>query len=272
MRIKYIAVGAVLLAACSSPNATTRSVSPADGSPEQTSSGSQTGSEGSEAGCRRISHTEIDAEQARALDFPVDEQLALFEHDFDAPFHLGNVNCSALPASTKGHIQIRASLLGITRDEFESVASDSCPTWSRERLNYRARIDLTTDDGTLVSSFEADAATGHPAPGTDPVTGLSFSALVGVTTSSGSLGIRVDPTRAHVAYLGASIALGVTPWVSHLLTSVTYTDGGDPLQDEGDGLFWPSDINDLQGHNLCGWLDYPTQQRAPISLDAYNAL
>lgn len=273
MRIKYIVVGAGILAACSSnPTGPTSS---SDGSSVQTSDGSQTGGEGTVDGCQRVSVTALDADQARSLDLPVDEQLALFDQTFEAPFHLGNADCSALPASTTGHIQIHASLLGISREEFVPIqpeAPDSCPTWERERLKYRALIDLTTDDGTLVSSFEATAIAGHPAPGTDPVLGLLFSAAPAIASSSGSLGIRVDPTRPHVGHLNASIALGATPWASEVFALVDYTDGGDPPQDQGDGLFWPSDYQDTQKEGLCGWLDYPTPQRAPISIDDYNAL
>jgi hypothetical protein len=274
MGIKYIVLGTVFLAACSSSSAPpTGAGSPTDRTKVGQGDGSQTGGEGSIAGCRRVSATTISAEEARLLDFPVDEQLALFDQTFEASFHRGNLDCSALPASSDGHIQTRASLLGIDREQFVSASdrADDCPSWRREILKYRAQINLTTDDGTLEGSFESTASVGHPAPGNDPVLGLRFTGAE-FAPLSGSLGIRVDSARPHVPRVSLQIALGVTPWPSQVFTLVDYTDGGDPLQDQGDGMFWPPDFRDGQDQGMCGWLDYPVPQRAPISIDAYKAL
>jgi hypothetical protein len=140
-------------------------------------------------------------------------------------------------------------------------------------LRYHAVIDLTTDNGTLVGSFESIATAGHPAPGTDLVTGLLFTVGAEAKTFTGSLGIRVDPSRAaKPGHLGGQIALGVTPWASILATLVDYTDDSAPLQDQDDGMFWPADFQGPQNQGVCALLNDPVQQRTPISIDAYNAL
>jgi hypothetical protein len=276
MGFKHVALAVALLVACSSPDASTKANTPPQVGAAR---GSQTGGEGSIASCKSVSITEIDAEQARMLDFPVDAQLALFDQAVVVPFHRGDVDCSMLPARVDGHIQIKASLRGIDRELFEPAlpeVPDVCPAWQRELLRYRAVIDLTTDEGTLMGSFAAIGYAGHPAPGTEAYAGLVFwgstEAELELKNFAGSLGVRVDPSRAHTGHLRGSVALGATVWASSVFTTVDYTDGGDPLQDQGDVLFWPSDFPDLQGAALCNGLAAPGEQRDPISIDDYNRL
>jgi hypothetical protein len=89
---------------------------------------------------------------------------------------------------------------------------------------------------------------------------------------SGSLGIRVDPSRAHVGKIGGTIALEDPLLDSQLHTWVDYTDGSEPFQDDGDGMFWPFDFQDMTGQRPCGWLGPAGAQRAPISIDDFNDL
>jgi hypothetical protein len=153
------------------------------------------------------------------------------------------------------------SLKGIDlvgREPTEPDAAETCPTLERTYLQYRAVLELTTDDGTLAGSFESKAWV-SAAP--DHV-GLVFSVDATPSAFSGSLGIRVDASRAHVGNQGGQVALGATVWASRLFTTVSYLDGAEPIQSQG-GIFWHSDFRDLNGAALCGWLDVPGQQRLP---------
>jgi hypothetical protein len=268
--IKHILLGALFSVACSSPNGSTGSGEPKhDSSADLGSSGTQTGGEGSVSSCRSVSISEVDADQARALGFPVDEQLPLFEQTFEAPFHRGELSCAARPVSTDGHVQIHASLQRMEWEKFVPAAEDApCPTPASDLLWYRAVITLTTDDGTLSGSFETKAAVKRVVPGTDEVKGLYFSASVPLSALSGSLGVRVDASRAHAGHLGIKIALGDTPWASEAFTLVDYTDGEEPIQDQGDALFWPATF--AGATTLTSECDVP--QTPSISIDAYNQL
>jgi hypothetical protein len=268
MGFKQITISALFLAACST-GGSTDDTSPVGGT--QTVDGSQTGGEGQLDACSTISITEVDADEARALGFAVDEHLALFDQTFEEPFHRGNLDCSALPPTSDGEIQVRASLQGIDlvhREPTDPDAAETCPTSERTYLQYRAVIELTTDDGTLAGSFESkawvSAAPDHA--------GLVFSVDATPSAFNGSLGIRVDASRAHVGKLDGQVALGATVWESRLFTTVSYLDGAEPIQSQGDGIFWPSDFGDVNGAALCGWLDVPGQQPPPIGIDDFNDL
>jgi hypothetical protein len=273
MGFKQIAISAVFLAACSSTGGSGGS-SPPGSRTNEDASGSQTGGEGSILGCRVVSTTEVDVAEARELGFPVDEHLALFNQTFEAPFHRGNVICSAGPLSVDGHVRVHAELHRIDYVQQASLlnAPDSCPTSQLEELRYHTTIELSTDNGTVLGSFESLAYVERPDPTTTPVAGLNFSVSNDVAAFAGALGIRVDPTRTHRGVLGGNIAIGATPWASQLFTLVDYTDGAEPLQDQGDGIFWPADLQDLAGQGLCNYLGYDVPQRDPISIDDYNAL
>lgn len=272
MGIKQITISALLLAACSSASGPTKDGSRSDGPKTVAdSSGSQTGGEGVEDACKTISVTEIDAEEARTLGFAVDEHLALFDRTFLEPFHRGNVDCSALPPSTDGQIEVRASLQGIDlvrREPARAGVEGLCPPVQQMYLKYRAVIELATDDGTLTGSFEGWA--GASLPDAPYYAGLVFSGGDEPAAFSGSLGLRVDASRPYVGRLGGNVALGATVWASNFFTMVSYTDGAEPYQDQGDGIFWPADFQDLNAAALCGWLDLPGAQRPLISIDDFN--
>jgi hypothetical protein len=270
MGFKQITISAVLLAACSS-GGPTKDGSPGEGTTIADSSGSQTGGEGTKDACKTVSVTEIDAEEARTLGFAVDDDLALFDRTFEAPFHSGNLDCSALPPSSDGQIEVRASLQGIDLVRREpSDVPELCPTPKQTYLQYRAVIELTTDDGTLAGSFEGWARRSLP-EAAEPA-GLAFSVDAEAAAFSGSLGIRVDSGRAHTGIVVGNVVLGATVWASNLFTRVDYADSAEPLQDQGDGIFWPANFQDLNGTALCGWLDVPEEQRTPISIDDFNDL
>lgn len=271
MGFKQITISAVLLAACSS-GGPTKDGSPGGGTTTiADSSGSQTGGEGSKDACQTVSVTEIDAEEARALGFIVDDDLALFDRTFEAPFHRGNLDCSALPPTSDGQIEVRASLqrIDLVRREPTDVP-ELCPPLKQTYLVYRAVIDLTTGDGTLAGSAEGWASRSLP-EAAEPA-GLLFSAAAEPAAFTGSLGIRVDAGRAHTSVVNAGVAIGATAWASSLFSLVNYSDGADPVQDQGEGIFWPADFQDVAGAALCGWLDVPEGQRTPISIDDFNDL
>jgi hypothetical protein len=276
MGFKQITISTAFLAACSSAACSSQDGSPRDGSPTVAdSSGSQTGGEGIHDVCKTVSVTEIDVDEARALGFAVDEHLALFDRTFEEPFHRGNLDCSTLPPSIGGQIQVRASLQRIDvvrREPTWPEAPETCPTLQRTYLQYRALVEIATDEGTLAGSFEGSAGASLPgAPG--HAAGLGFIADgEEPALFRGSLGIRVDPSRAYVGKVSGQVSLGTTPSASWLFTIVSYSDGEEPFQDQGDGLFWPFDFQDVNGERPCGWLDMPGEQRAPIGIDDFNDL
>lgn len=232
--------------------------------------GSQTGDEGSYAGCASIRTTEIDADTARDLGFPVDDHLPLFEQEFEMPFHHGNLDCTSLPPRVDGNIRFRASLQRIEHEELEPTWAYACPEWKYDRLIYHAAIQLETDEGTLSGTVEGPAYAEHPEPGTEGYPGLVFFGESPISDFAGSFGIRVNPQRPHQAGLGWQVAIGAPDFGSRANTSVDYTDGREPMQDQGDGMFWPADF--IEGQVLCGWLNLEGPQRDLISLDRYNDL
>jgi hypothetical protein len=239
MGFKQITISAVLLAACSS-GGPTKDGSPGGGTTSiADSSGSQTGGEGTKDACQTVSVTEIDAEEARALGFVVDDDLALLQR------------------------------IDLVRREPTDVP-ELCPPLKQTYLVYRAVIELTTSDGTLAGSAEGWASRSLP-EAAEPA-GLFFSAAAEPAAFTGSLGIRVDAGRAHTSVVNAGVALGATAWASSLFSLVNYSDGADPVQDQGEGIFWPADFQDVTGAALCGWLDVPEGQRTPISIDDFNDL
>jgi hypothetical protein len=253
-------VGWLLLAGCSS-----RGVIEGGGP----SAGSQTGDEGSTDPCKSVGKTEIDTDTARDLGFAVDEHLALFDREFEVPFHQGDLDCTTLPPRVDGQIRIRATLQRLEHESFEPVDASTCLRWKHGWLIYHAAIQLEADNGVLAGNVEGPAYAVHPESGAPVYPGLIFSDASPPAAFTGSFGIRVDLGRPHEAQVSWRVAIGAPDFSSRVLGDVDYTDRKEPTQDQGDGMFWPSDF--LVGQLLCGWLDLDRPQPGLVSLDQYNA-
>ena len=223
----------------------------------------ESGLSGSFAACSIASQTEITAQDARDLGFPVDHELALLDRTHQAPFHRGDFACTAgAVPSVDGQISIRPTLQRIELRKNRPTSEVIDPSSCSDFLIFRASVELGTDDGIVSGHFDAE--------GPSYVGGLYLSALPEPKEFAGTLGIRVDSSRPHRGLVSINIVLRDRSPNGELFTQVLYADGGSPLQDDGDGIFWPADDVDTHFPPHCVWLEVPGAQSPMVSLDEYN--
>ena len=82
----------------------------------------------------------------------------------------------------------------------------------------------------------------------------------------GSIGVRVDLARAHMAYADLKVKLKGQTTSGSLSFAVEYEGDREPQHDLGDGIFWPA----IQLDPHCDWLSSSSDTEL-VSLREYNA-
>ena len=206
----------------------------------------------------------VTQDEARALGFPVDDDLAQLAQPIDVPFHRSGFPCGT-PAATSGQLRITVAVATIkhyvNRPTTSAVDPSKCPDW----LGYEATIDLQTDEGTLSGSIPGTLIAGPDSSGAHA---MAFFVSARPADFSGSLGIRADRLRQPAGIVGLTTTIRGPAVSGQVFTSVAYCDGEMPDWDQGDGLFWPPD-NPV---NTCTWLEAPAPWGQMMTLDEFNAL
>ena len=177
------------------------------------------------------------------------------------PFTWVIFECGTAP-SNDGEITILPRLQRIEQVSRMTYDGSVNPVGCPDFLTYHSAVELGTDDGSISGTFEATVYS-------DP-SGLSIAQSADPSAFVGTLGIRVDTGRPQTGGVGITVELREEGPTGQLFTLVDCTDGNEPLQSQGNGVFWPP--HDIEYHP-CGWLDTPPSWQAPMmSLDEYNRL
>jgi len=206
--------------------------------------------------------TVLTAADASAMGFDVAGDLQILAQTTDVTFHHGEWSCSDPHGQTDDgnlHIEPRlAAVLLVTQEPtFAGTDPSACPAY----VSYAVSMNLTADDGTIAGAF-----TGQAVHWTD---GIYFTGSAPAQDLRGLLGVRANLSRARTATVWSTVTLTSAGPTGSLLASTDYTDGRDPPQDQGDGMFWPSSSGDFG----CGWLEAPQSPGSTmITLDAYRGL
>jgi hypothetical protein len=216
------------------------------------------------AACVTVSTNPVTQDEARALGFPVDDDLAKLAQPIDVPFHRGDFACGTA-ADTSGQLRITVVVNAIkhyvNRPNPNAGGAITCRDW----LGYDAAIDLRTDDGTLSGSITDTWIAGADSSGAHA---MHFSVGVPAATFSGSLGIRAERLRQPVGTVSISTTIRGPAVSGQVFTYVEYCDGQPLTWDQGDGLFWPPD----NPNKTCSWLEAPAPRGPMMTLDEFNAL
>jgi hypothetical protein len=214
--------------------------------------------------CATVSTNAVTQDEARALGFPVDDDMARLAQPIDVPFHRSDFACGTT-AATSGQLRITVSVDAIqhyvNRPNGPGVDPSSCLDW----LAYQARIDLQTDEGSLSGGGSGKIIAGADSSGTHTMS-VTFAARP--ADFSGSLGIRADRRRQPAGTVYVTTTFRGPDVSGQVFTVVAYCDGEAPDGDQGDGLFWPPE----NASNPCGWLEWSTPWGEMMTLDEFNAL
>jgi hypothetical protein len=218
------------------------------------------------AACGVVAVNTVTQDEARALGFPVDDDLARLAQPIDVPFHRGDYACGT-PAPTTGQLRITVAVDAIEHNVNRPTTSLIDPSMCPDFLAYAGTIDLRTDEGTLSGSTRNKIIAGADSSGAHA---MAFGFGASAAAFSGTLGIVGDWQRQSVGVVRLSGVIRDAAVSGQLFTSVIYCDGDSTWEsvegDYGDGLFWPPDNPD----NPCRWIG-PTPPGYTMTLDAFNA-
>ena len=184
------------------------------------------------AACAVVNTSVLTAEEAAAIDPNVVGDLELLGRAFKIGFHQGDFACGGAVPTTDGQLLIQPRVREIVLREqapnFDGVPAAQCTNY----FVYNSDITFTADDGTLSGTFTGEVV--------HYLDGVHVFAKAPALALGGALGVRVNPARPWVAQVAGQFTLGPDNAAKgHLFSATDYTDCAMPLQDQGDGMFWP---------------------------------
>jgi hypothetical protein len=222
--------------------------------------------------CRVLEHAELDVEQARALGLEsIDRDLALFERRYEAPFHWGpcGSDCRrAGGASEDTRLSLQAEPLTVYRTTSERLPDAPESALCEDYLEYRAVLDLATEDGGFAGRFYARLFRWG-----DKLAAINIRP--DLRNFEGWQQVALDLDRPHWAAAVAWLELGDEGFLGVFDIVVNYTDADSTADGRGEirtgfGAFWPNEFD--AGDILVEIVPSPTEpspQTQLVALDDY---
>lgn len=149
--------------------------------------------------------TVISEEEAQQEGLDVDADRAWLASAHAAALLYNPSECASAPeVCDDTRVELRAEVVEVIRvDGISTRPSESCPAeW--QAFDYRLAVSIESDDGNLAGTFYARAGRTESDAGVITVRG---KALPDLRNFEGQLPIKLEPARAHFAFMDAGFAL-----------------------------------------------------------------